>query len=179
MCFTDDGYKVVLAVRVKQNVLLNEHLVILIFVFKELDVWEVGGVEREVVVRGSWKIDCLVRRRDQLLLGQMMLEEDGNREGECGYGWLNTVHESPAIRSATVKDKHDDETGKKIGVSSMHTVFVTSAKSSSKLSKKSLLNKISTTLRNIFTTSPITPTRLTLLKLSSQLSRLGTNIVFT
>ena len=35
--FANDGHKVVLAVRVKQNVLLDEHLVVLVFVFEEFD----------------------------------------------------------------------------------------------------------------------------------------------
>ena len=40
-----DRDKMVLAVGVKQNVLLYKHLVVLIFVFKELDIWKVRRIE--------------------------------------------------------------------------------------------------------------------------------------
>lgn len=61
--------------------------------FKDLiELVSLATIEREVGVRGGWKIDCLIKRRERILMG----EEDSKNSEQCS-GWLTTHHGSLGI----------------------------------------------------------------------------------
>lgn len=136
--------------------------------FKDLiELVSLAKIEREVVVRGGWKIDCLLRRRDKILLGQE--EEvfdngdngnDDDNNAECGgyNGWLNTDHGSlAALSSAAAANEtilakkrddgdgltsiHSDAVGGNNGTNTTTTTTTTTLKSKS----NQMLNKLRNT----------------------------------
>jgi len=108
-----------------------------------IELVSLAKIEREVVVRGRWRVDALVRQRERILLSADCNE--GSEEEESK--WLETDHEHlvmeeqppPSIQTA----------GKKFGFS-MHAIPTTTTK---KKRSRPLLNKMHQTLCTVFKSS--------------------------
>eukprot|EP00986_Skeletonema_menzelii_P003651 scaffold1153_cov147-Skeletonema_menzelii.AAC.7 len=110
--------------------------------YKDLiELVSLAKIEREVVVRGRWKMDALIRRRERFLMSKQEQQQDESEEEFDG--WLETDHELLDRRQPS-----SDASKNKFG-SSMHTPSKPSSKK-----QRPILHKIDKTIRNIFQTLP-------------------------
>ena len=126
--------------------------------YKDLiELVSLAKIEREVVVRGRWKVDGLLRRRERIL-NNNYLNEDEELDG-----WLETDHEhylaveqsSPSDDTTTIQKV---SSGKKFGLS-MHAIPTTKHNKKSSLSKNNnksrpLLHKMNQTFRTLYKSLP-------------------------
>jgi len=120
--------------------------------YKDLiELVSLAKIEREVVVRGKWKIDCLVRRRERILLSRDATNESDNDEEDEFDGWLETDHEHLVIPPPSASKADIAAASKKFGFS-MHTTTSNSKKSFK--NKRPILHKMNQTVRNVFKSQP-------------------------
>ncbi len=112
-----------------------------------IELVSLARIEREVVVRGRWRVDALVRKRERILLSADC-SGDENEESK----WLETDHEHLVMEEQPPPPLDTiPAAGKKFGFS-MHAITTTNTK---KKTSRPILNRMHQTLRTVFNKSSL------------------------
>lgn len=121
--------------------------------YKDLrELVSLAKIEREVVVRGRWRVDGLVRRRERMLkngLGDYNNNDAGSQDDELD-GWMETdhEHETATQNAAAAAGKN------KFGLSMHAAIPTTKTNKSSNHKSRPLLHKMNQTIRTLFKSIP-------------------------